>query len=241
MKRSIKSRYQMLLIIFFTIFVVESVLVLFTVIRPIGLPQLKSDLQSVLIIFFFIQFIFFIVLLYYIPYLYDRSLREIDMLIQEISEGKYEVDLELKTHNQSAEVVSLMTALQRMMNIIIRFDTLKGDKIYEHHQRLMTLVHLIPQGCLVVTVVGEIVYMNDFIKDNFPELAENLNIMETLLPEYLEDNLKPIILHCMQNGESLKGRSFKLPESGLSYRLDCGIVRNRKGQPAGAVFIIVKA
>lgn len=242
MKKSLKNRYQILLLIFFAIFIIESALILVSVYNTGNLAMLKADLQSIVILFVLFQFIYFIVLFYYIPYQYDRALKDIYQILQEISEGKYQIDLEAKTCNQTTEIVSLMTALSRMMNIIIRFDSLKADKIYEHHQRIQSLISMIPEGCIIMSIIGEIVYENDFVKTHFPALTENLNLLETLLPDYVEDELKPLMMESIKNANNLQDRKIVIKsQENAAFRVDSSIIRNRKGQPTGAIFIIVKA
>ncbi len=241
MKKSLKNRYQILLLIFFAIFIVESALILITVLSNGDMARLKADLQSIVIMFIFAQFIYFIVLFYYIPYQYERANREIYHILQEISEGKYQIDLEAKTYNQSEEITSLIKAMNRMMNIIIKFDSLKADKIYEHHQRIQMLINMIPQGCLIMSIIGEIVYINDFVKKNFPALTENLNIMETLLPDYIEQELKTLMVESLKSGNNLQNVKVTISSQDKSYLLNSSIIRNRKGQTTGAIFIIVSA
>jgi signal transduction histidine kinase len=241
MKKSLKVKYQLLLIIFFSIFILESALVLMTAFSPIGLRQLKSDIQSLVILFMLVQFVYFVVLFYYVPYQYDHALKEIYQMMHEISEGKYQIDLDLKTHQQGEEIQQLMVGLHRMMNIIIRFDNLKTEKIYEHHQRLQQLISMIPEGCLVITIIGEIVYCNDFIKDKFPVLHENLNILETLLPEYMEDELKPIMIDSIKTGDNIREKTINIASLKETYKINSSIIRNRRGQSIGAIFIIVNA
>jgi len=241
MKKSLKTRYQTLFLIFFAVFLLESALILFTVFNPISLAQLKADVQSIVILFILIQFIYFVVLFYYIPYQYDRAYKEIYQILQEISEGKYQIDLDLKTYNQSIEIQNLIIALQKMMNIIIKFDSLKADKIYEHHQRIQMLINMIPEGCMLLTIIGEIVYINDFVKEHFPELSENLNILENLLPGYIEDGLKPTMIESIKTGNNLHDKIIDIKPLERKFRLNSSIVRNRKGQSIGAIFIIIKA
>ncbi|MFO7660045.1 MAG: hypothetical protein R6V77_03955 [Candidatus Cloacimonadaceae bacterium] len=241
MKKSLKKRYQILLLIFFAIFIIESALILVTVLSNGSITRLKADLQSIVIMFVFIQFIYFVVLFYYIPYQYEHANREIYHILQEISEGKYQIDLEAKTYNQSEEITNLIKALHRMMNIVSKFDSLKADKIYEHHQRIQMLINMIPQGCLIMSIIGEIVYINDFVKKNFPALTENLNIMETLLPDYVEAELKPLLIESLKSGNNLQNKTVTISAQNVSYLINSSIVRNRKGQSTGAIFIIVKA
>ena len=241
MKKSLKTRYQILLLIFFAIFILESALILLTVFNPVSLHQLKSDLQSIVILFMLFQFVYFVVLFYYVPYQYEHALKEIYQVIQEISEGKYQIDIDLKTHQQGVEIQNLMIALRRMMNIIIKFDNLKTDKIYEHHQRIQMLLNMISEGCLIITITGEIVYCNDFIKANFPALFENLNILETLLPEYIECEFKPMMIDSIKTGNNLHDKMMNIGSLKTTYKLNNSIIRNRKGQSIGAIFIIVKA
>jgi signal transduction histidine kinase len=241
MKKSIKSKYQMLLLIFFAVFMLEAALILMTAYSPIRLQQLKSDIQSIVILFMLLQFVYFVILYYYVPYQYDHALKEIYQLLREISEGKYQIDLDLKTHQQGEEIQNLIIALHRMMNIIIKFDNLKTEKIYEHHQRIQLLINMLPQGCLIITITGEIVYCNDFIKENFPVLSENLNILETLLPEYLEDELKPMMIESIKTGSNIHEKIVNITSLAATYIISNSIVRSRKGQSIGAIFIVVKA
>ena len=240
MKKSLRTRYQVLFLIFFALFILESALILLTVINPISMHQLKSDIQSIVILFMLFQFVYFVVLYYYVPYQYDRALKEIYQVISEISEGKYQIDLDLKTHHQGVEIQNLMVALQRMMNIIIKFDNLKTDKIYEHHQRIQMLINMISEGCLIITITGEIVYCNDIIKVDFPALYENLNILETLLPEYIENDLKPLMIDSIKTGYNIHDKLITMKSPEATFKLNNSIVRNRKGQPIGAIFVIVK-
>lgn len=241
MKKSLKNRYQILLFVFLIVIVLESAFILMTVFNAFNLSQLKADIQSIVILFMLLEFIYFIVLFYYVPFQYEQALKEVYQLVQEISEGKYQIDLEQKTHNQAVEIKNMMVAIQRMMNIIIKFDSLKGDKIYEHHQRIQMLINMIPQGCLIITIIGEIVYINDFVKDQFPALTENLNILETLLPEYMEDELKPIMIESIKSGNNLHDKVLNIKSLESKFNLNSSIIRNRKGLPIGAIFIIVKA
>lgn len=226
------------MIIFFGIFILESALILLAVINPVSLDQLRENIHSIVILFIFVLFVYFLVLFYYIPYKYDQGLKQIYHIMDEISEGKYQIDLELKTHLQYAEIADLITAMQKMMTIVIRFDSLKAEKIFEHHQRIQQLINMLPEGCLILSLIGEIQYVNETLKQEFPELAENLNIIETLLPAYIESDLKPLILTSLRNGENIKQQTFIVGVEGKPYNLSGSIVRNRKGQPVGAIFII---
>lgn len=239
MKKSLKSKYQFLLIIFFVIIVIQSTLILVVSYSHTSYIQLRNNIQMLVIFFLLVMFIYFIVMFYYIPLKYEQALKEIYQLIGEISEGKYDIDLEYKTHNQSAEITSLINALHRMMSIIIRFDSLKTEKIYEHHQRIQQLINMLPQGCLIITIIGEIVYLNDFIKKNFKELTENLNILETLLPEFLEDTFKPVIVESLKSGININEKFLEIDK--IRFKINSSIVRNRKSQPVGSIYIIVKA
>ncbi len=241
MKKSLKNRYQILLLVFLVLIVLGSAFILMTVYNAFNLAQLKADIQSIVILFMLLQFIYFIVLFYYVPFQYEQALKEIYQILQEISEGKYQIDLDIKTHNQVSEIKNLMVAMQRMMNIIIKFDSLKGDKIYEHHQRIQLLINMIPQGCLIMTIIGEIVYINNYVKDTFPALTENLNILETLLPEYIEDEFKPIMIESIKSGNNLHDKVITIKSMESKFKLNSSIIRNRKGLPIGAIFIIIKA
>ncbi len=241
MKPSLKNKYQFLLFIFFAVFILESVLIILTILRPSPVQQLKLDIQSIVIFFMFVQFIYFVIMFYYIPYKYEQAYREVHQIINEIAEGKYQIDFDLKSYHQASEIQSLIKAMQRMMEIIVRFDNLKSEKVYEHHQRLQLLVNMLPQGCIIMSAIGEIVYCSNYIKDTFPALTESLNVLETLLPDYLEESLKPLITHCIKAGNNLHDMEFEIASQNKKYLLNSSLVHNRKGQISGAIFIIVNS
>jgi signal transduction histidine kinase len=240
MKKSLRAKYQLLLLIFFIVIIAESAVILVVFHTPMSLEQLKGSIQSLIILFIVIKFVLFVGLFYYIPYQYEHALKEIHRIIHEISEGKYQIDLEQKTLNQNLEIKDLMIAMQKMMSIIIRFDALKTDKIYEHHQRLQALINMMPQGCMIVSVIGEIVYINGTMMKAFPALVENLNIFETLLPDSVENEFKPILIDCIRSGRNLHSLPLKIKSSDNVLTISSSIVRNKKGLTTGAIFILVK-
>lgn len=241
MKKSLHSRYQILLIGFFALYVVESILIFLAVLQSDNPAKLASDTHSLLILFMFVQFVYFIILFYFIPYQYNRAFREIHQLFREISEGKYQIDLDAKSYHQDEEVVALMADLQKMMGIISRFDNLKGDKIHEQHQRMQMLLDMLPQGCLILNITGEIIYVNELIRKYFPALTENLNIIETFLPEEIEAELKPLFLETFKTGSNLHNKKVTISSLATTFNVNSNVVHNRKGQPTGAIFLIVKA
>ncbi len=240
MKKSLRKKFQIMMVLFFGLFIVESILIILAVMMPLNIQQMRLDIQFIIILFMFITFIYFIILFYYIPYKYDHSYKALHQIFGEVSEGNYQIDLDLKTHLQDEEVQNLIIAFDKMMNIIQRFDELKVEKVYEHHQRLQGLLSLIPHGCMIVTTIGEIVYLNEQVKAEFPVFEENLNIIETLLPEKYETSMKPVIVEGLSSGVNLHQREVVIIPEEPSYKISSTLIKNRKGQSTGAVFLIEK-
>ncbi|HOD17251.1 MAG TPA: hypothetical protein PKJ14_01210 [Candidatus Cloacimonadota bacterium] len=241
MKKSLQSHFRLLLFFFFLVSILESVLI-FLAVRQTDNPQkLVSDTHLLVLLFLFIQFVFFVILYYYIPYQYSRAFEELKKIMKEISEGKYQFDLENRTAHQAREIADLMSALQDMMNVINRFDSLKTEKISEQHIRTQQLINMLPQGCLIMNITGEILYVNRVAAKFFPELTENLNILETYLTQTVETEFKPLLINSIKSGENLHNRKLGISELGITLNINSSIVKNRKNQPTGVIFLFVKA
>lgn len=238
MKRSFKRRYHTLLMILLGIVLLQSVLIFFTLSKTSSLKEMVGEIQTLLIIFFFIIFVYVIIIYNYIPYRNRRAYREIGRLIEEISQGNYQIDIDSTLYDQDGDVQELILSLQKMLNIIMRFDIVKADKIYEHHQRIYQLINILPQGILILSISGDVIYCNDRVRIHYDFITEGINLNETIFPNPFDSRVFSAISHSLRHGTNLYGELIQDDKSGRRVIIDASIIRNRKGQASGSVFAI---
>lgn len=238
MKRSFKNRYHLLLMVLMGIILLQSGLIFFTLSQATDLTDLVSDVQSILIIFFFVIFVYMIVIYNYVPFRLRKSFKEIGMLIEEISHGNYQIDIDSSTYDQDTDIQELILSLQKMLNILMRFDQVKADKIYEHHQRINQLINIIPFGILIGSVNGEVVYANDKIREAYPNITEMVNLNELIFTNPFDNRLFHAISESMRYGKNLYKEAVSDDREDRQAIIDGSIIRNRKGVATGAVFVL---
>ena len=238
MKRSFRRRYHVLLMILLGIILLQSGLIWFTLSQATDLTDLVSDVQSILIIFFFAVFVYMIVIYNYVPFRLRRAFRDIGNLIEEISHGNYQIDIDSSTYDQDADIQELIMALQKMLNILMRFDMVKADKIYEHHQRITQMINILPFGILIGSVNGDVVYCNDKLREAYPSITETVNLNELIFTNPFDSRLFHVIGESMRYGKNLYQDIVADDKEDRQAAVDGSIIRNRKGVATGAVFVI---
>jgi signal transduction histidine kinase len=218
--------------------VLQTVLVFITLNNASKLGNLVNDLQTILIIFLFVIFVVFIIMLYYLPYKLRKSLKEVEDLIEQISQGDYKIDIDFSTYDQDADSLRLILALDKMIKIIMRFDQVKADKIFEHHQRINQLINILPQGVLIVGTSGEVAYCNDRLRVMYPILNESDNINEFILNDIFDSRLFNTISLALRHGKNLYNEKVKGDANDPQAIINGSIIRDRKGFATGAVFVI---
>jgi len=238
MKRSIKAQYRLMIALFLGLVLIESVLMLIVVGSSRSLNALANDLQTIIIIFVFIIFIYAVVIYNYIPLRLKRSLGEVSQLINNISLGNYQISVNPEHFDTDKDIQNLVTGLQKMLSVLFRFDQSKADKIFEHHQRLQLLINLIPQETLITLATGEIKYCNDALRRKYDMLSENVNLNEVLFKSEFDQRVFARIGEALRGGDNLF--NDKIPDTDYQRQalLNGSIVRNRKGQATGGVFVI---
>ncbi|MGI6197654.1 MAG: hypothetical protein ACOYIS_00820 [Candidatus Cloacimonadaceae bacterium] len=238
MKKSFKRRFQISMLLMLALVVLQTVLLFITLNNASKLGDLVNDLQTILIIFLFVIFVIFIVMLYYLPFKLRKSLKEVEDLIEQISQGDYQIDIDFTTYDQDADSLRLILALDRMLKIIMRFDQVKADKIFEHHQRINQLINILPQGVMIVSTSGEIAYCNDRLRVLYPILNESDNINEFILNDIFDSRLFNTISLALRHGKNLYNENIKGDSTDRRAILNGSIIRDRKGFATGAVFVI---
>ncbi len=238
MKRSFKRRFQALILLLLGIIILQAALIFFTLNQSENLDTMVNDLQTILIIFIFVIFVYIIVLIYYLPFKLRKSFLEVEALIDQISQGDYQIDVDFSAYDQDADILKLIYALDRMIKIIVRFDQAKADKIYEHHQRINQLINIVPQGVIILSTGGEVSYCNDRLREIYPIINESSNINEYLFNNVFDSRLFNTIGMAIRHGQNLYNQKIKGDPSDRKAVLDGSIIRNRKGFAIGAVFVI---
>lgn len=240
MKKSFKQRYHLLIIVLFSIIVLESILLLVSLASARNLAGLVSDMQSIIIIFVFAIFVYLIVMYNYIPLRMHKALKEVRDKIDEISQGNYYLDFDASLYDQDKDIQELIHALQKMLTIIIRFDTAKADKIFEHHQRINQLINMLEQAILITSINGDVIYCNDVFRRAYPSISEMSNLNELIFKDDFNRNLFDTILAALRYGNNLSEIVVRDPEGNRAMNIEGTIIRNRKGVGTGAVFVLDK-
>ncbi|MEF3694545.1 MAG: hypothetical protein V3576_04270 [Candidatus Cloacimonadota bacterium] len=240
MKKSFKQRYHMLIIILFSIIVLEAILLLVSLNSARNLASLVTDMQSIIIIFVFAIFVYLIVMYNYIPFRMHKALKEVREKIDEISQGNYYLDFDASLYDQDRDIQELIHALQKMLSIIIRFDTAKADKIFEHHQRISQLLSMMKQSILITSINGDVIYCNEVFRKSYPSISEMSNLNELIFKEEFNRNLFDTILAALRYGNNLSEIIIRDPAGSRAVQIEGTIIRNRKGVGTGAVFVLDK-
>ncbi len=238
MKTSLKSKYHLLVAILFAIIALQTAIMLFVISQAKDLYGLANDIHTVIIIFVFGLFIYIVVLYNYIPYKLHIAIKEVEKLIESISTGNYQIDIDSSMYDQDKDFQALILALEKMLGIIARFDQAKADKVYEHHQRIQLLINLIPQAILITGANGDVVYCNEVIRGKFPVLTETINLSELIWKSDYHARIFAVVQDALRYGNNI----YNVSVDDLVYLgkvlINGSIIRNRKGISTGAVFVL---
>ncbi len=238
MKRSLKSKYHLFISIMFILVALQSVSLIIAVSQAKNLMGLASDIQSIVIIFLFGIFVYFVFLYNYIPFKLHKAINEVEKLVEQISNGSYQIDIDSSVYDQDKDIQQLIFALEKMLNIVSRFDQVKADKIFEHHQRIQLLINLINQSVLITGANGDVVYCNERFRKRFPLIAETMNIGEVIWKDDYHVRIFSVISNALRYGNNISN----VVVDNLVYldkvSISGSIVRSRKGVSTGAVFVM---
>ncbi|HQQ67380.1 MAG TPA: hypothetical protein PLX77_00995 [Candidatus Cloacimonadota bacterium] len=237
-RQSFNKRYHAIISILFLIILVQFIVVLYTIGQARDIYSLASDIQSIMIIFLFGLFVYLVIIYNYLPFRLHRSVKKVQDLVEEISNGNYQLDIESSLLDQDRDFQDLILALQKMLDIIIRFDAVKSDKIYEHHQRISQLINLLPVTVAIANVNGDLVYLNDRFRERFPGVDEQSNINELLFKDRFYTEVFDELREALRFGNNIYDKVFEDESDGMRVLIKGSIIRNRKGNASGAVFTL---
>lgn len=238
MKQSIKKRYHLMLVVLFALIVLQFIVVLFTIGQADNLYLLASDIQSIMIVFLFAIFIYMVLIYNYLPYRLSRAVKRVQDLIEEISNGNYQIDIDSTRFEHDHDFQELIFSLKKMLDIIMRFDAVKADKIYEHHQRLNQLINLLSEIVLIVTVNGDIVYINEVFRKRFPTITDTGNLNEVIQKDDFNARIFDMINKSLRFGDNIYDETVQIEGSSQTALIKGSVIRNRKGVASGGVYTV---
>lgn len=238
MKLSFTARTRLFLGILFVLIILQFAAILASISSAESILILSKDIQSILLAFSFIIFLYIVFLINYIPYRQRQAEKRLEELISEISKGDYKMDLQSYIEQEEPNLHPLLCRISEMLKRIDRFDDAKTAKIFEHHQRIMLLTNLLSQECLITNIEGEIIYMNDSFRRQHPKISDNTIIGEVIIHDNSEAAIFDTISDALRKGNNIY--DFKAFKNNNLTRLclNGSIVRDRKGKPDGGVFLI---
>ncbi len=240
MRLSFTGKLRFIIIIIFAISLVQGLIVLHLVRVSQDMPQLQLDIQNVVSIALFMQFLVIITLVFYIPIFLRKSFSEIHVILKDISQGIYnlEIDLNLLEKKVDKEIFAVIDTIAYTLKSIQSFDKLKKDKIVEHHNRIISILNLAENGFLILDNYGNIVYLNDRVTDYFPTIIESISVEETNFPPEVENSIKKYILPILKHKSSQESQQFFIPTLKRHIGLHCSMVRDSYGVVKGTVISI---
>jgi len=238
MKRSLNVKYHILIAILFGFIVLETIILFFTISQAKDLSTLANDLHSIVIIFVFVIFVYIVILYNYIPFQLHKAIRAVEQLVEEISNGNYQIDIDSSIYDQDKDFQGLVLALEKMLSIISRFDQAKADKIFEHHQRIQLLINLLPESVLILSATGDVIYCNESLRKHFPQITEMVNLNELIWKSDYHNRIFAVIMDSLRYGNNLYDVIVEDVVYLNKVRINSSIVRNRKGLSTGAVFVL---
>jgi signal transduction histidine kinase len=238
MNRSLKSKYHFLIALLFGIIALETAFLLYAVAQAKDLYTLAGDIHSIILVFVFGLFVYIMVLYNYIPFRLHKAIREIGSLVDSISNGNYQLDIDSSVYDQDTDFQDLIYGLEKMLGIIMRFDSAKAEKIFEHHQRIQLLINLLPESILIVGANGDVVYCNENMRKRFPTISEMVNLNEVIWNNDYHARIFSVLMDAIRYGNNI----YNVLVDDLIYlgkaTINGSIVRNRKGLSTGAVYVL---
>lgn len=238
MKQSIKKRYHTMIAVLFLVIIMQFVAVLYSISGASDILRMAADIQSIMLIFLFAIFIYLVIIYNYLPFRLKRSIDRVRELVEEISEGNYQLDIESSLLGQDEDFTELTYALQKMLDILKRFDRAKSEKIYEHHQRIGQLIDLLPVDVIIASISGDLVYLNDKFRLRYPSIEDSMNLNELFFKDRFNTQVFDILQDAMRLGNNVYDELVTDDEGKQKVLIKGSIVRNSKGNASGAVFTL---
>ena len=238
MKFSFTAKIRFVILLLLLVSLLQNIILLQLI--PTDLSN-KIDMLNTIYISSFIQIIFVIILLSYIPILLQKAFNEINQVLKDLTQGIYQIDLDINDYEQRAdkEFFSVFSTLVTMVKSVAKFDTLKKEKIVEHHNRILAILNLTEDGFMVIDRNGTIVYKNDILLNIFPTLHEKNSIIDSNFTPEIENNIKKYAINLIKKGSKQPPINHFFPSLKKHITIKSAIVRDSSGDVCGAVLALV--
>ena len=202
---------------------------------------IKQNIQNTIYITWFLQFVFSIFLVFYLPVFLQKAFSEIHNKLKEIAQGKYNIDVNLSVMKKSVdkEFFAVMVSIKEMLKSIRMFDMLKKEKIVEHHNRIKAILGLTNEGFIIMDIKGNIAFVNDIVLDLFPQFDGNVNVIDNNFPPEIENHIKKYMVQVIKSETKKEPVQFFNPSLKRHINLSCAVIRNIDGKAKGAVFALM--
>jgi len=240
MKLSFTAKIRLIIILLFIISLIQGIIIFQLTANFTDTIQLKLDIQNTIYITLFLQLVLVLILFFYIPIFLNKAFSGIHHILKEISKGIYSIDINLENYEikLDKEFYAVISSIKRMLESILKFDLLKKEKIIEHHNRITALLNLTEDGFIILDIKGNIVYINDIVTDIFPSINEKVNIIDSKFPPEIENSIKKYIVNVLKNKTKSDAQQFFVPTLKKHIFLNCGIIRDAKGEAKGSVIAL---
>jgi signal transduction histidine kinase len=242
MNKKILSWFRVILILLSIIVFVSAAIILNSLKedQPNLIHLFHSNIRNTVYIGTFLFFVLIATAYFYLPVHLKRSLGDISMILRDIQEGNYgvEIDLSEKKKMLDKSVFQIILQLYEVKSIVSKFDALKKKKIVEHYNRIVSLLRVVSEGVLILDAAGEIVFANDIVLETFPALEKNTNMLKNSYPPEIENNVKKLAQTSLQKKRRQEAQQCFIPNLKRHITLDSALVRDDAGDVIGVVLVM---
>ncbi|MBW6516264.1 MAG: hypothetical protein K0B81_06585 [Candidatus Cloacimonetes bacterium] len=237
MKISIKKRISVFLFIILLLALIQYVLVSITINQSREISLTVREISTIMLIFLLAQTFLVIILISFLPSYLKKMLNAVESIINEISRGSYNQSIDLEEYRKSydKELVEVVDSIKKMLIIILKFDGMKKEKIQEQRSRIVALLNLTENGFMIVNQKGDIIYTNHLIKEHFPTMTEDSNIIELNFGLEIDNNIKNYVTSIVKTQSKARQKQFYMDSMKRHITVRDELVRDANGNFIGAV------
>lgn len=199
-----------------------------------------NDIESTIYIILLVQFVVTLILIFNLTNFLKQALSNIHKILEDISKGNYNIDIDISTYKErlDQEFVDIIISIKNALIIFRRFDELKKEKIVEQKNRLKTLLNIAENGFIITSMNGDIMYINQPVKDVFSSLNEETNLYDDSFVPEIEKSIKKYVISTLENKSHIDTQKYFIATLKRHITIKGSIVRNRNGDAVGAVFCL---
>lgn len=240
MKIFFKKRISTFLILILVLSALQFILVSISLNQTREPALTHSEIRTILLVILVLQSFLVIVLISYLPGYLKKMLDGVNGIINDISRGNYQQNIDLEEYKKSydKELVEVVESLKKMLTVILKFDSMKKEKIQEQKSRILAVLNLTGNGIMIVNKKGDVVFVNDPVKEHFPTMNEDINILETSFGLEIDNNIKKYVREIVKTQSKFPQKQYFMASMKRHIALRNELVRDINGNFIGAVIAI---